>query len=88
MEALDLETEKVQNKPPVISRFSRWLDGQRQLFIVLYKVGAYDAGGIWRVSRIGLLNVDTEEPQEVSQAEFRAWVETGTLTRFTGIVAM
>ncbi|MGM9510160.1 hypothetical protein ACS5NO_20665 [Larkinella sp. GY13] len=88
METLEVETEKVQKTEPVIARFSRWRDGQGQLFLVLYKVGGFDAGGTWRVSQIGLLNIDTEVPQEVSLAQFRDWVETGTLKRFTGIVAM
>jgi hypothetical protein len=88
MEAREVETEKVQKTEPVIARFSRWRDGQGQLFLVLYKVGGFDVCGTWRVSQIGFLNIDEEQPREVPLREFQDWIEVGILTRFTGVIGL
>ena len=88
METPEVETEKVQKTGPVIARFSRWRDGQGQLFLVLYKVGGFDASGTWRVRQIGFLNMDEEQPREVPLREFQDWIEAGILTRFTGVIGL
>ncbi len=65
--------------PATPHRWSRWVDGNGILWIVVGSWRANEGGK--NIDKVELLDVDNEAPVLVPRAEYQQWVKDGILKR-------
>ena len=65
--------------PATPHRWSRWVDGNGILWIVVGSWRANESGK--NIDKVEMLNVDAEETVLVPRWEYQDWVKDGTLKR-------